>query len=76
MLFLIEVTRKEDDTHHDVPDEEGDESELEISLRALNGKVATDTMRIVGLVKGKKVFVLIDSRITHNCLSKEVVDHM
>lgn len=54
----------------------GNESQPEISIRALKGCVALDTMRMIGRINKKAVILLLDTCSTHNFLSKDMVNHL
>ena len=48
---------------------EASQTVLEISLHALSGVSKPRTMRVTGLIRGRKLHILIDSGSTHNFVS-------
>ncbi|XP_026450099.1 uncharacterized protein LOC113350204 [Papaver somniferum] len=42
------------------------ESDIEISLHALTGTISSDTIRIPGIIKKQKIYILIDTGSTHS----------
>lgn len=58
---------KEDEGHLQVP---------EISLHALSGVTTPKTMRVTGVIHGRKLHILIDSGSTHNFVSLKFARRM
>jgi hypothetical protein len=70
-LFMIEAYRGEGDDGDEAMEEEEEESEdlPKISLHAITGRDALDTMKVYGQIGRSISLVLIDSGSTHNFVS-------
>ena len=52
-------------------EEEESATTPEISLHALSGIAIPQTMRVTGLIKGRRLLILIDSGSTHNFVGRK-----
>jgi len=79
-LFILEDSYEDDE--EDEPEEEPptekeeEEDTTTISLHALAGIAAPQTLKIVGYIKKQKVVILVDSGSTHNFINKKVAEQL
>ncbi|XP_026433888.1 uncharacterized protein LOC113331395 [Papaver somniferum] len=76
-LFMVQVEKPEssEEAEEEVFEETVEspvESDMDISLHALTGAVAGDTIRIPGTIKRHKVSILIDTGSTHSFIDCEL----
>eukprot|EP01018_Ginkgo_biloba_P037916 Gb_05995 [translate_table: standard] len=78
-LFIIEDCVEEEEEEEEgmmqLPPIEDDEKQEEcptISIHALAGIAAPQTLKVEGYIKKEKVIILIDSRSTHNFISRKL----
>ncbi|WJZ85545.1 hypothetical protein VitviT2T_005072 [Vitis vinifera] len=77
-LFLIEGCWPEEDSGDGIGDieEKEDNDELEISLHAMAGSPAPQTMQIHGVINQQSLIVLIDSGSTHNFIEERLAEKL
>ena len=77
-LFFIEGCWLEEDSGDGIGDieEKEDKDELEISLHAMAGSPAPQTMQIHGVINQQSLVVLIDSGSTHNFIEERLAEKL
>lgn len=81
-VFLIEVGEEEPEEHTTDPiegliDEETVEEEApQISIHALRGTLHCSTMKMEGMVRNRRLQILIDSGSTHNFLDVDMAERL
>ena len=76
--FLIEGCGSEEDSGDGIGniEEKEDSDELKISLHALAGSPAPQTMQIHGVINQQSLVALIDSRSTHNFIEERLAEKL
>ena len=72
----MEEAEENFDTVDPLKDDEGHLQVLEISLHALSSVTTPKSMRVTGVIHGRKLHILIDSGNTHNFVSLKFARRM
>ncbi|KAL0283301.1 UNVERIFIED_CONTAM: hypothetical protein Sangu_2898400 [Sesamum angustifolium] len=75
MLLNEEETKEYDKAEQgeQPAEEEGNESDVNVSVYAMKGSISNKTLKISGLVADKEILILIDCGSTHCFINEKVV---
>lgn len=57
-------------------DSDFDDNLMALSVQALNGTKDIQTIRLRGIIEGRKAFMLIDSGSTHGFINEQFISHL
>ena len=78
LVFILETVADAEESAEveEASNEEEEPATTEISLHALFGIATPQTMRVTGLIKGRRLHILIDSGSTHNFVGRKFAKRM
>ncbi|KAL2461068.1 Uncharacterized protein Adt_44488 [Abeliophyllum distichum] len=71
--YILVDEEEEEEVEKDMLAEEEDMGVMQISLNALMGTFVHKTIRIPGKVRGRNIYILIDSGSTHSFIDDKLV---